>query len=119
MKFLIDQDVYAITIKALKDDQHDVIPCSELGFSQAADETILSKAKEMSRILVTRDRDYGTLVFAKQIVAGVIYLRILPSTLAAVHSELTRVLSVYSEEELLRAFVVVEPGRHRIRRLSE
>jgi uncharacterized protein with PIN domain len=67
MKFLIDQDVYAITIRALKDDGHDVIPCSELGLSQAADETLLSKAKEMSRILVTRDRDYGTLVFAKQI----------------------------------------------------
>ena len=53
MKFLIDQDVYAITIKALKDDEHDVIPCSELGLSHAADETLLSKAKEMSRILVT------------------------------------------------------------------
>ena len=119
MKFLIDQDVYAITIKALKNDGHDVILCSELGLSRAADETLLSKAKEMNRILVTRDRDYGTLVFARQIVAGVIYLRILPSTLAAVHSELTRVISIYSEEELLRAFVVVEPGRHRIRRLSE
>ena len=80
MKFLIDQDVYAITIKALKDGGHDVIPCSELGLSRAADETLLAKAKQMSRILVTRDRDYGTLVFAKQIVAGVLYLRILPST---------------------------------------
>src|SRR2546429_7709755 len=79
MKFLIDQDVYAITIKALKNDGHDVILCSELGLSRAADETLLSKAKEMNRILVTRDRDYGTLVFARQIVAGVIYLRILPS----------------------------------------
>jgi hypothetical protein len=41
----------------------------------------------------------------------------LPSTQNAVHAELERVLSTYTEEELERAFVVVEAGGHRIRRL--
>ena len=40
----------------------------------------------------------------------------LPSTLEAVHAELGRVLSLYSEAELLGSFVVVEPGRHRVRK---
>ena len=45
------------------------------------------------------------------------YLRILPSTQNAVHAELERVLTAYTEEELTRAFVIVEAGGHRIRRL--
>jgi hypothetical protein len=46
------------------------------------------------------------------------YLRLLPSTVQACHSELETVLRSYSEEELRNAFVVIEPGRHRFRRLS-
>jgi predicted nuclease of predicted toxin-antitoxin system len=118
MRFLTDQDVYSITVKALRDNGHDVIQCSELGLSRAADEVILARSKEEGRILVTRDRDFGTLVFAKQIVAGVIYLRILPSTLNAVHAELNHVLMSYDELQLSKSFVVVEPGGHRIRRLA-
>ena len=97
MKFLTDQDVYSITVKALRDDGHDVVRCSELGLSRAGDEVILERAKEGGRILITRDRDFGTLVFTKQIIAGVIYLRVLPTTLNAVHSELKRVLITYDE----------------------
>jgi hypothetical protein len=41
----------------------------------------------------------------------------LPSTKNAVHQELERVLKAYSEKELRGAFVVIEPGRHRFRRL--
>lgn len=51
--------------------------------------------------------------------AGVIYLRMLPSTQNLVHQELERVLQEHSESELKRAFVVVEPGRHRFRRLKK
>jgi len=49
---------------------------------------------------------------------GVIYLRVLPATQEAVHKELGRILITYPERELSNAFVVVEPGRHRFRRLS-
>lgn len=37
---------------------------------------------------------------------------------AAVHAEFERVLASYTEVELGNAFVVVEPDRHRYRRLS-
>ena len=117
MKLLLDQHVYAVTARFLNDLGHDVVPVARVGLSQAEDEEILRVAQEQSRILVTRDRDFGNLVFVRALGAGVLYLRILPSTQNAVHAELERVLSAYTEEELTRAFVVIEAGGHRIRRL--
>jgi predicted nuclease of predicted toxin-antitoxin system len=117
MKFLLDQDVYAVTARFLNHLGHDVVPVVQIGLSQAEDEEILRVAQEQGRVLVTRDRDFGNLVFVQALGAGVLYLRILPSTRSAVHTELERVLNTYTEEELTRAFVVVEAGGHRIRRL--
>jgi predicted nuclease of predicted toxin-antitoxin system len=117
MRFLLDQDVYAATARFLSEQGHDVVPVSRIGLSQADDEDLLRVAQEQSRILVTRDRDFGNLVFVKALGAGVLYLRVLPSTQNAVHNELERVLRTYAEEELAAAFVVIKPDGHRIRRL--
>ncbi len=119
MKFLIDQDVYAATARFLTELGHDVVRVAEIGLSQTADEALLQVAKEQQRLLVTRDRDYGRLVFVKSLGAGVIYLRILPSTQATVHSELAQVLQRYSQDVLKTAFVVIDSGGYRIRWLSE
>ncbi len=117
MKLLIDQDVYEITVRFLIALKHDVVRVSELGMAKTSDEENLKKALELGRIFVTRDRDYGNLVFVKQVRTGVLYLRVLPSDLNSVQAELERVLSEYGEDELRSAFVVVEAGRHRIRKL--
>jgi hypothetical protein len=66
---------------------------------------------------VTRDKDYGGLVFVEKLGAGVILLRMIPSTISAVHEELKRVLSLYTGDDLASAFVVVEAGVHRFRKL--
>ena len=42
----------------------------------------------------------------------------LPSTIDSIHKSMKRVLNEYSEEDLRKAFVVVEPGRHRYRRIK-
>lgn len=89
----------------------------QIGLSRASDSELLNTAQEQNRIMVTRDRDFGGLVFVRGLGAGVIYLRILPTTQSAVHAEIERVLDSYSEEELRTAFVVIEPGRHRFRKL--
>jgi len=75
------------------------------------------RAAEEKRLFVTRDKDFGGLVFVERLSKGVLFLRITPETLAATHKELKRVLTTYSETELTAAFVVVEPGRHRFRTL--
>lgn len=116
MKFLTDQDVYAATTAFLRELGHDVATASERGWSRATDAELLSYAHSEGRVFVTRDRDYGGLVFTQSLGAGILYLRVLPSTLQSVHIELGRVLGMYNESILHGAFVVVEPGRHRIRR---
>ena len=86
--------------------------------SRAADVDLLKTAGEQGRVFVTRDRDYGNLVFVYNTGSGVIYLRILPSTIGDVHAELKKVLKTYSEAELATSFAVVEKNRHRIRKIE-
>ena len=119
MKLLLDQDVYAITARFLNGLGHDVVSVAQIGHSQADDTHLVRIAHEQRRIFVTRDRDFGGLVFVKGVRVGVIYLRILPSTEKSVHQELQGVLETYSEDELIRAFVVVEPGRYRFRKIPD
>ena len=118
MKFLLDEDVYAATAKFLVDQGHDAVTVVRAGYAELADDELIALAIEERRILVTRDRDFGSLVFLGSLTVGVIYLRILPSTLSAVHQELNIVLAAYSECSLREAFVVVEPRRHRFRKLE-
>ena len=119
MKLLLDQDVYAVTARYLGELGHDVVLAAQLGFSRAKDEVLLKEAQIRRRIFVTRDRDFGNLVFVKGAGSGVVYLRMLPSIQNAVHGELKKVLEKYSEEELSRSFVVVEARGHRIRKIRE
>ena len=63
MKFLADQDVYASTGRFLSGLGHDVVPAGQLGLAQAEDTALLRVAHEQGRIFVTRDRDFGALVF--------------------------------------------------------
>ena len=118
MRFLADQDVYALSIGFLRGLGHDVITAAERGLSRASDTVLLARASQEGRIFVTRDKDYGGLVFVEHLGKGVILLRISPSTLDGTHEELKRVLATYSEAELGNAFVVVEPGQHRYRKLG-
>ena len=118
MRFLADQDVYAVTVRLLRDLGNDTATAADLGLSRATDSDLLVVAQRQGRILVTRDRDFGGLVFLEHLGAGIIYLRVSSLSLDAVHAELARVLALYSEEDLHSAFVVVEAGRHRFRRLS-
>ena len=87
MKLLLDQDVYSITRIFLMKLGHDVIPVSQIGLSRAHDSDLLKKAQEEDRIFITRDRDFGGLVFVSGLGAGVIYFRLLPSTIHAVHKK--------------------------------
>jgi predicted nuclease of predicted toxin-antitoxin system len=118
MRLLLDQDVYALTARFLRGQGHDVVTASDLGLSRAPDEQLLQTASAEKRILITRDRDYGNLVFVKALGSGVIYLRILPSDLMQVHQELENVLISYSDAELAKAFVVVGRKGHRIRKID-
>lgn len=118
MRLLLDQDIYNVTVNRLKDWGHDVLTVKEIRIHRATDEDLLRKAIESSRILVTRDKDFGMLIFLdEKLSTGVIFLRITPGSVESVHRELNRLLNDHTEKELLNVFCVVEPHRHRIRHL--
>jgi predicted nuclease of predicted toxin-antitoxin system len=120
MRFLIDQDVYQNTTSKLIDLGHDAITAKQLGMQRASDRDLLRKAKETDRVFVTRDKDFGALVFLEeQLSKGVILLRIIPTTVEQVHDQLKRLLKKYSESELQGLFCVVEKNRYRIRRILD
>jgi predicted nuclease of predicted toxin-antitoxin system len=97
VKFLVDQDVYALTTRYLRDLGHDGVTAAEIGMSRATDMELLAEATQAARIFVTRDRDFGSLVFLWRVGKGVILLRIIPSAPVAVHAELKRVLETHTE----------------------
>ena len=56
MRFLLDQDVYELTVRLLVQSGGDVLRVRNLGLSRADDVTLLRTAQERGRVLVTRDR---------------------------------------------------------------
>jgi len=118
VRFLLDQDVYALTARFLRDLGHDVVTAAELDLARAADSDLLARAGQERRLFVTRDKDFGGLVFVEHLGRGVIYLRITPATVQATHDQFKRILQSHAESELASAFVVVEPGQHRLRKLE-
>ena len=118
MKFFLDQDVYLITSRFFSSLGHDVVTASKMGLSRAKDDELLKLAQEQNRLFVTRDRDFGSLVFVNALGSGVLYLRMTPTTQNAVHNTIKIVLENHTEDELSKAFVVVEPGSYRIRKIK-
>lgn len=118
MHILTDQDVYKLTVDLLKEWGHDAITAKEIGLQRASDKELLKSAREANRLLITRDKDFGALLFLeKEKSTGVILLRISPKTIQEVHTELKKLLHEHREDELKSSFCVVEPHRYRIRRL--
>lgn len=119
MRFLSDQDIWQVTVNFLQALGHEVQRAVDVGLERASDEQLLAYAHEEQRVLVTRDKGYGGLVFlAHREHSGVILLRVAPETVEAVHQELKRFLEEHEGEDLGGSFVVIEPGRHRIRRVG-
>jgi predicted nuclease of predicted toxin-antitoxin system len=119
MRLFIDQDVYKITIEFLRRQGHDIVCAKEVGLSGAADEELLIWARRNKRILITRDKGFGALVFVQNFEnEGVILLQINPATIELVHKELSLFFSKHSDIDFHNCFCVIEPQRHRIRRFT-
>ena len=65
MRFLLDVCAASRTLcKTLADAGHDVLSASD-GHTDVADENLLAPASEQDRILITKDKDFGELVFVQ------------------------------------------------------
>ena len=58
MKFLLDQDVYATTVRFLSNSGYDIVLVAQIRLARADDEVLLRVAHEQGRILITRDQRF-------------------------------------------------------------
>lgn len=58
MKFLLDQDVYAVTARFLSGLGHDVVSVAQIGLSQADDEDLLKIAATADSVNITAPDEF-------------------------------------------------------------
>ena len=113
MNFVADESCARPVIQALREAGHDVLAIAEIARG-ATDEQVLEHALREKRVLITEDRDFGELLYARgRSSAGVILVRF-PSR--ARRAKSATVIEAVSKlgSRLRDAFTVVEPGRLRI-----
>jgi len=77
LRFLTDENVSPALIAFLRERDHDVLDVKERGWHGTTDATLLRKAARSRRMIISHDRDFGTLAInQRQPCYGVIYLRL-------------------------------------------
>ncbi len=118
MKFLVDMPLSPALAAWLVQQGHDASHASQLGLDRASDASILRRAQEEQRVLVTVDLDYPRLLALTQAESpGLILFRGGNYSEVEAVDRLTRALETIPNEELPRSIVVIEKGRIRRRRL--
>src|SRR6266446_6998471 len=75
MRFLADESCDFSVVRALRSADHDVLAIAEVS-PREEDEDVMERAVKGGRILITEDKDFGQLVYAKmQKTGGVIFIR--------------------------------------------
>jgi predicted nuclease of predicted toxin-antitoxin system len=118
MKFLADMGVSRGVTDWLRSEGHDAIHLNEQGLKHLPDAKVFDKAANESRILLTFDLDFGEiLAMSGDSIISVVLFRLNNTTTKFVIRRLRAVLQDAAEALKAGAIVVVEDGRHRIRRL--
>jgi predicted nuclease of predicted toxin-antitoxin system len=113
MNFLADESCAGPVIKALCESGHDVTAVAEIARG-ATDEQVLERALNEKRVLITEDRDFGELVYARgRSAAGVILVRFPSSVRRAKAATVVDAVTKLGSK-LQYSFTVIEPGRVRI-----
>lgn len=60
MRILADHDVWAVTLKALRNVGHDVLTASDVGLALAVGTKLPERAHQDSRVIVVQDLCFGT-----------------------------------------------------------
>jgi predicted nuclease of predicted toxin-antitoxin system len=113
MDFIADESCAGPVIRALREAGHDLVAIAEAA-KGATDEQVLELAVKQKRVLITEDRDFGELVYARgRSSAGVILVRFRSRARGAKATTVVEAVARLGSR-LRDAFTVVEPGRVRI-----
>ena len=118
MRFLGDMGVSRRVIEWLHEAGHDAVHLRNKGLQRLPNGDIFQKGFTEQRIVLTFDLDFGGILAgsARQVVS-VILFRLHDARTDHVIERLQTVLDQSSAELLAGAIVVVEDGRHRVRKL--
>ena len=115
LRFLADESCDFAVVRALRSAGYDVFAVSEV-MTRSDDRDLIDQAHRDQRILLTEDKDFGWLVFVSRAdSAGVILIRFPGHARQTMAQSVARLVQEQGEQ-LVGAFVVVQPGHIRINR---
>jgi predicted nuclease of predicted toxin-antitoxin system len=119
VKIVADENIPRLGVERLRVAGHDVVYIAD-EHSGALDPAVLQRAGSDARVLITEDRDFGTLVYAQfeSPPSGVVYLRLGTARPEAVADALVKIFE-HPAVEIVGHLTVVEPGRTRQRPLPK
>jgi predicted nuclease of predicted toxin-antitoxin system len=118
MRFLTDMGVSLRVVEWLRSEGHDAVHLRDEGLQRLPNGEIFRKAIQEQRVVLTFDLDFGEILAASGgQIASVILFRLHNTRADFVIQRLRAVLDQSTTEIQQGAVVVVEDGRHRVRRL--
>jgi predicted nuclease of predicted toxin-antitoxin system len=119
LRILLDQNVPRLVCAFIQHRRPDwvVRHVADVGLWGAADSTILDWARTDSSIVVTFDEDFADArMFPVGSHAGVIRLRVWPTTIETTETALERLFREVRDEDLPSSLVIVDESQIRVRR---
>ena len=114
LRFLADESCHFAFVRMLRQNGYDVKAIVEV-MPGASDLKVLESGFEERRVLLTEDKDFGEWIFVqKSATVGVILLRYPIETRLQMSLAIVELVSEHGSE-LRNRYVVLEPGRARIR----
>lgn len=115
LRFLADESCDFAVVRALRAEDYDVLAISEVSH-RSDDRELIELASREKRILLTEDKDFGWLVYVNRAEsAGVILIRFPGNVRQTLGQSITQIVRKQGEQ-LIGAFVVMQPGHVRISR---
>jgi predicted nuclease of predicted toxin-antitoxin system len=112
VRFVADESCDFAVVRALRAASHDVIAIVESS-SRSEDDEVLRLARDSERILLTEDKDFGELVYARALAnCGVILFRFPARARDKIADAALNVVNKMNDR-LSSRFTVVQPGRIR------
>jgi predicted nuclease of predicted toxin-antitoxin system len=119
LSVLLDENIPPATANYLSRKRPDwtVRHVRDIGLRGASDKTIFDWAQKNNSIVITFDEDFADArMFPAGTHAGVIRLRVWPTTVETVEAGLDRLLNTTEDSTLVASLVVIDRARVRIRR---